>query len=255
MINFVINDRRISVEKQTSVLEAARANGVDIPALCFHPALRPSGSCKLCVVEIIGHPDMANIPTTMLSCILKVKDGIVITTESDQVQEARIKAFRNLLQMAPQSKPIRQMAERYNVPLGPAPDGCIRCRLCVRICKDIVGAGALKMEKRNGTHYVVPVEGRCIGCGTCANICPTGAIKVEDQDNMRIISIRDEIIVRHPLATCEACGKRFATTKFLAYIEQRTEPHPHTKEEHRYCPTCAKLFSNQIKTFSRPAKR
>lgn len=255
MINFIINDRPISVEKKTSVLEAARANGVDIPALCYHPALKPSGACKLCVVEIIGHPDMANIPTTMLSCILKVKDGLVITTESDQVQEARIKAFNQLLQMAPQSKKIRQIAEAYNVPLGPAPDGCIRCRLCVRVCKDIVGAEALKMEKRNGTRYVVPIEGRCIGCGTCANICPTGVIKVEDRENMRIISIRDEVIVRHPLAVCEGCGKRFATAKFLSYIEHRTDPHPHVKEEHRYCPTCAKLFSDRIRTFSRPAKR
>lgn len=252
MITFTLNDQRVSVEQQMSVLEAARANGMDIPTLCYHPAVKPSGSCRLCAVEITGRSGM---PTTMLSCILKVKEGLVVNTEGELVQKARLKAFKHLLQMAPQSKKIRQMAEAYNILLGPPPDGCIRCRLCIRVCKEIVGAEALKMEKRDGAHFVVPIEGRCIGCGTCANICPTDAIMLGDRDNVRIIGIRDEIIGRHPLAICESCGKRFATPKFLAYIERRTGPHPHVKEEHRYCPTCAKLFSDRIRTFSRPAKR
>jgi predicted molibdopterin-dependent oxidoreductase YjgC len=252
MIHFTLNDRPISVEKEMTVLEAARACGVEIPTLCYHPAVKPSGSCKLCAVEVIGH---SGRPTTMLSCVLKVREGLAVKTEGELVAKARIKAFRNLLQMAPQSKRIRQMAEAYRVPLGPPPDGCIRCRLCIRVCKEIVGATALKMEKRNGTRFVVPIEGRCIGCGTCANICPTDAITLDDRENVRIIGIRDETIGRHPLAVCEGCGKRFATPKFLAYIERRTDPHPHVKEEHRYCPTCAKLFSDRIQTFARPAKR
>jgi NADH dehydrogenase/NADH:ubiquinone oxidoreductase subunit G len=252
MIHFTLNDQPVSAEKGTTVLQAAKASGINIPTLCYHPAVKPSGSCKLCAVEIIGH---SGSPTTMLSCILKVREGLVVRTESELVKKARITAFKNLLQMAPQSKKIRQMAEAYNVPLGPPPDGCIRCRLCIRVCKEIVGADALRMEKRDGTHFVVPIEGRCIGCGTCANICPTDAITLEDRENVRIIKIRDETIGQHPLAVCEGCGKRFATPKFLAYIEQRTDPHPHVKEEHRYCPTCAKLFSDRIQTFSRPAKR
>ncbi len=252
MITFTLNDQPVSVEKEMSVLEAARARGVAIPTLCYHPAVKPSGSCKLCAVEIIGH---SGEPTTMLSCILKVREGLVVRTESELVDRARLKAFKNLLQMAPQSKKIRQLAETLGIPLGPPADGCIRCRLCIRVCKEIVGADALRMEKRNGTLFVVPVEGRCIGCGTCANICPTDVITLEDRENIRMITIRDETIGRHPLAICEGCGKRFATPRFLAFIEQRTDPHPHVKEEHRYCPTCAKLFSDRIRTFSRPAKR
>lgn len=252
MITFTLNDKPVSVEQPMTILEAARANSVDIPSLCYHPAVKPSGSCRLCAVEIIGH---SGKPTTMLSCILKVKEGLVVKTESELVQKARLKAVKTLLQMAPQSKRIRQLAEAYDIPLGPPPDGCIRCRLCIRVCKEIVGAEALKMEKREGINYVVPIEGQCIGCGTCANICPTDTIILGDLDNVRTISIRDEIIGRHPLAVCEGCGKRFATPKFLAYIERRTDPHPHVKDEHRYCPTCAKLFSDRIQTFSRPAKR
>jgi ferredoxin len=75
---------------------------------------------------------------------------------------------------------------------------------------------ALKLGKRDGKRLIEPVEGRCVGCGTCANICPTHVILVTDDENVRTISIRDEVIGRRPLATCEGCGKRFATPKFFA---------------------------------------
>ncbi len=252
MITFTLDNQPVSVEEHVSVLAAARAHGVNIPTLCYHPAVKASGSCRICAVEIIGR---SGLPTTMLSCILMAREGLVVNTGSDLVREARRKAFKRLLEMAPQSKKIRDTAESCGIFLGAPPDGCIRCRLCIRVCKEVVGADALVMEKRNGVNFVTPIEGRCIGCGTCANICPTDAITLVDRENVRVIGIRDEIIGRHPLAVCEGCGKSFATPKFLAYIEQRTGPHPHIKEEHRYCPTCAKLFSDRIRSFARPARR
>jgi ferredoxin len=142
------------------------------------------------------------------------------------------------------------MAMEYGVDLGPPPDGCVRCRLCVRVCKEIVGAGALKMVKIDGVGFVVPEADRCIGCGTCANICPTGAIRVEDRENVRTVVIRDELIGKHPLERCQGCGRWYATTRFIDYIERRTAPHPHVKETHAYCPTCAKLFSDRTRALS-----
>ena len=65
---------------------------------------------------------------------------------------------------------VRELATAWNVDLGPRPDGCIRCRLCIRVCKEIVGPGALVMHKRDGISLVEPIEGRCIGCGTCFSI-------------------------------------------------------------------------------------
>jgi predicted molibdopterin-dependent oxidoreductase YjgC len=121
------------------------------------------------------------------------------------------------------------------------------CRLCERVCKEVVGAGALKLGKRNGQRLIEPLEGRCIGCGTCANICPTHVILVTDDENVRTISIRDEVIGRHPLATCEGCGKRFATPKFLEVAHDRAvDHHPDVKEHHRYCPECAKRLSPRV---------
>jgi len=191
----------------------------------------------------------------MLACVLKVKDGLAIKTKSDAVRRARTRAFRNLLQMAPQAKNIIALAKSYDIDPGPPSDGCVRCRLCVRVCKEIVGPGALKMEKRDGMNYVVPLEGLCIGCGTCANICPTNVIFVEDHDNVRTISIRDEVIGRHPLERCEGCGKQYATPKFLNHIHKRTASHTEVKAQHSYCPTCAKLFSDRIRTVNDRTQR
>ena len=248
MTTITIDGKAYEVEEGQTALEAARANQIEIPTLCYHPALKPSGSCKLCAVEVTGR---SGRQIAMLSCILKVKDGLEIKTTGPIVAAARTKAFKRLLQLAPQSARLRQMAEAHGVDyLGPPPDGCLRCRLCVRVCKEIVGAGALKMKKVEGVSFVVPEPDRCIGCGTCANICPTDAIRVEDHENVRSVMIRDELIGKHPLERCEGCGRWFAPTRFMDYIHRRTEPHPHVKEEHAYCPTCAKLFSDRTRAVS-----
>jgi ferredoxin len=183
--------------------------------------------------------------------LLQPTEGLVVKTTGELVQQARRHAFEYLLTMAPQSDILRQMARDWGVDIGPAPDGCIRCRLCIRVCREVVGPAALTMEKHGALNYVVPLEGRCIGCGTCANICPTRVIDVEDQDTVRTITIRDEVIGRHPLERCEGCGALFATPRFLDHIQNRVAPHTDLKEHHHYCPTCNKLFSDRVRAAGR----
>ncbi len=253
MVVITIDGQTCNVEEGITVLKALKENGVALPTMCYHPALKPSGSCKLCGVEVPARTN--GRPIIMLACILKVHDGMTINTKSDLVFHSRKKAFQNLLRMAPQSRAIRNLAKTSGIDLGPPPDNCIRCRLCIRVCKDIVGPGALRMVKVNGSLFVKPVEGACIGCGTCANLCKTEAIKVKDENNVRTITIRDEIIGRHSLLPCEGCGKLFATPKYLQHIDNQVGSHTEIKEQHQYCQTCAKMFSERVKSFrDRPQK-
>jgi len=241
MVKITVNGEEHEVEKGKRLLLILSGKGVKIPHLCFHHALVPGASCKLCVVEV---KEKNKPPKTRLSCAIKTREGLEITTESAMVHQLRNKAIGDLLKMAPRADIIHQIGEEFGLTTGGKPDGCIRCRLCIRICKDIIGAKALKMVKREGMNYVIPSEtGDCIGCGTCVNICPTDAIRSEDKGNVRTIIIRDEIIGRHPLERCEMCGRRFATAKFLKHVEELEESHPDTKEHHKLCPTCVKLHA------------
>ena len=242
MIEITMNGRKIMAKKNQTILGVARENKIKIAHLCFHPALKPSGSCKLCGVEVLS-PD--GKPRVMLACILKVKKNLEIKTESERVTAHREKAFNKLLQMAPESERIRTLAKAFGVTVTPLPSECILCQLCIRVCNDIVKARALKMVKTQAGSQVMPGEGECIGCGTCANLCPTQIIKVRDQDNVRTISLKGQIIGQLPLEWCEGCGKMYATANFLKHVAESTQTHPDTKEHHHLCPECIKLMSNQ----------
>ena len=242
-VSFFVDDATLKAPAGMSVLEALETAGIRLPHLCYHPALTPAANCRLCLVEVQVE---AHQPAVRPACALKVKRGLTIYTDTPAVKEARDAAFHRLLQMAPNDENLMRMAAEFGVGTGPPADGCIRCRLCVRVCGEVVGQSALKTTRINKMMYVVPSGNECIGCGTCANICPTKAIWIEDADGVRTIRIRDEIIGRHVLQRCEACGARFATEKFLAHIEDSTHDHAHVKEEHTYCPTCAKLFSSRV---------
>ncbi|MEW5724968.1 MAG: 2Fe-2S iron-sulfur cluster-binding protein [Thermodesulfobacteriota bacterium] len=248
MVTVIVDGRSLETEEGRTLLEAARAAGIKIPALCWHPALKPVGACKVCAVEVAGREG----PTIRLACLQRVREGLSVRTDSHLAVEARTKALADLWRLAPQAQCLLDLAREHGLELPPAPDNCLRCRLCLRVCHDVVGAGALKMEKRRDQSYITAREGRCLGCGTCANICPTGAIRCVDREGFRTIIIRDEVIGRNPLEKCEVCGRLFATEKFLDRVEARAaRDHPEVKEHHRRCPTCAKLFSPRIKSSER----
>jgi predicted molibdopterin-dependent oxidoreductase YjgC len=245
-ISISINGKEETVGKGEYLVTVLRRLGMRVPALCYHPALKkPVGACRLCAVEIQFGDKPSKIQR---SCVVRARAGMRVLTESDAIRAVRTRAMNVLLAYAPQSEVLHKIAGEFGLDTRLPPDGCIRCHLCYRICAELVGASALKPEHRGGRLYIVPVIGQCIGCGTCANLCPTKAIKIEDHNGIRTITIRNEVIGQHALERCEGCGRLYATSKFLSHIEQRTQPvHPDVKEHHRYCPVCAKLFSDRVR--------
>ena len=252
MVKIKINGADYKVEEKKRLLVVLKENGIRVPSLCFHHALTPAASCKLCVVEV---KENDRPPAIRLSCAIKTREGMEVVTESAMIHQKRDRAIGKLLAMAPQSDALLEIGAEFGLTIGRVPDGCIRCKLCMRVCKEVIGARALTMVKREGVNYVVPSEkGTCIGCGTCANICPTHAIRLVDEGNVRTMLVGDQVIASHPLIRCEMCGKLFATPKFLDHVEQKEKEraHPDVKNHHKYCSTCAKLYSRKTQQLTAP---
>ena len=182
MIKFNINDIEVEVEPGCTVLEAARQYGIEIPTLCYHEAVTPSGACRLCMVEL-KDGDWSKL---VASCIYPVAEGINIYTETERVQNVRNWIFQMLLAQCPGSMEIKKLAEKYGVTstrfaIQNQDEECMVCGLCTRACEEIVGLSAISMVDRGvyktiGSPFVQPTE-VCVACGCCVTICPTGAMR------------------------------------------------------------------------------
>lgn len=221
MATITLNGITREVADGTSVLEAARAAGVDIPTLCHHEALGAYGACRVCVVWVEG-PGMR--PGLAAACTTVASNGITIETDSAAVRQARKVLFGLLLGRSPDSASLRAMASRYGVESSAygetaAHDLCVRCGMCVRICREKIGAAAISFAGRGQSRGVSTEFGAisesCIGCGACAEVCPTGMIRVEDSAGERAILLGNQTVARIALLACAGCGAALVTEPFL----------------------------------------
>lgn len=208
MMRLIIDDKRVEVAENRTILEACRENSIPIPTLCFHPALEPYGACRLCVVELVYD----NRPSRLVaSCAYPCEEGLVVYTNSEAVQKNRRLTLELLLAGAYKTPEILALAEelgvtdiRYKLP---EVDSCILCGLCVRACHEIVGVGAISLIHRGMQKEVSPpfevASSVCIGCGTCVLICPTGRLKLEDVYNTHS---EHQFSSAHNHALCKLCG-------------------------------------------------
>jgi len=203
-ITATIDGRRVKAKEGTTILEAARASGIDIPTLCYHQDLTPLGACRICVVEVEGSRTLVG------SCHTPITEGMVVHTRSPKVLATRKMIVELLLAshcgscfMCDKANicELRQIAADLEVGLPrfqvrknyyPLEDvspyivrdltKCIMCRRCVRACREIAGHNVFAVAYRGYDAKVVvdcdqPIDKEvCRDCDVCISVCPTGAL-------------------------------------------------------------------------------
>ena len=232
MIRIKINGKDYETSIGKTILEVARDNGVYIPTLCYREGVSDIGSCRLCVVEVEGFGIL------LPACRTKVKDGMVVTTETDRLTAYRKEMLKLILSdhnqdcmscAANGSCELQDLCNRFDVRhaehhgnraflnkkavilgsnpyISYDPSKCIHCQRCINVCHNIAVNGALG-NSRSGTLHLVDApfgddykERGCESCGNCTSVCPTGALTLKREEKYR------EWEVRKVLTTCPHCA-------------------------------------------------
>jgi len=201
MMNVTIDGKDIEVAEGTTVLEAAKTAGIVIPTLCHDDRIKPFGACRLCIVEIAG------MPKPVTACTTPVTSEMIVKTKSAKLFRLRKTVVELLLSDHPNDcmtcigtgdcklqelayqYGIRdnrfkgEMRDHHRVDTNPflirQQNKCVLCGLCVRVCEEVQGVGAIGFAERGFEAKVISPFGNtldCEFCGQCVSVCPTGAL-------------------------------------------------------------------------------
>lgn len=207
MVTVTIDGREIRVPERTTILDAAREAGIEIPTLCYLKGVNEIGACRVCVVEVEG------IDQLVASCNNCALDGMVVHTDTPKVRQARkvntelllsqhdsectscvrsgncsLQSFANDLGLVglPYEKHLPDIEWDQNFPLIRNNDKCINCLRCIQICDRVQDCHVWDLANR-AAHTSVNVIGglpidsvACALCGQCITHCPTGALRERD---------------------------------------------------------------------------
>jgi bidirectional [NiFe] hydrogenase diaphorase subunit len=239
MVKLTIDGKEFQAEEGKTILEVAREHNIDIPSLCYHEAVEPYGACRLCMVEITSRGRQRLVT----SCLYPVEEGLVVKTDTPRVKSVRRMVIELLLARCPDSEVLQELAAKLGVekPRFVPDEGkgnCILCALCTRACREVVGASAISLVNRGIDREMstpfYKLSDACIACGSCAYICPTNAISLEDVGDTRIITM-PTVTQKFKLKKCTVCGRYWAPERQLEYICKTADLPADAFEK---CPDC-----------------
>jgi NADH dehydrogenase/NADH:ubiquinone oxidoreductase subunit G len=192
------------------ILDIAKREGIKIPALCHHGGLSAQGCCRVCIVEV----EQNDRHTLVTACIYPVEKECKVFTNSENVIRQRKMILSLLQSLAPDSSEVSQLCEasgarKYDRFITKENGKCILCGLCVKACESL-GTGAISTAQR-GIEKVVTTPYNepsfvCVGCASCAAVCPTDAIEVSENGGERKIWNRS-----FQFKFCNKCGAKVGT--------------------------------------------
>lgn len=240
MVTLTINQKKITVPGDRTILEAAKENHILIPHFCYLEDVHQVGSCRICVVEIEGAKNLQP------SCMVQVKEGMVVYTNSERVKQARKLLYELMLSDHPrnclscarnqncefqklgeliQINEFRFEGERSKSLVDDSSPSiirdtskCILCRRCVTVCNQIQGVGVLNVQKRGfktviGAADELPLNSvNCAFCGQCTTVCPVGALQEKDSISAVWQALFDKtkrVVIQTAPAIRAALGEEF----------------------------------------------
>ncbi len=228
-IHLNINGQDVVAQSGQTVLEAAKSASIEIPVLCHHPALTNWGACRMCVVEVEG------MRTVQTACTLPVSEGMKVTTHTEKTTSLRkfvlelLFSERNHYCMYCQMSgdcELQDQAYAHGLDHWTYPrpyeklsvdasrkyfimdhNRCILCSRCVRACSEVAANHTLNLRNRGAKTMIVADldvpfgESSCVECGSCLQVCPTGALV----DAKSAYGGREKDVT-HTITTCMQCS-------------------------------------------------
>ncbi len=225
MVHLKINNIPVEVEEGSTILEAAKAAGINIPTLCYLKDINEIGACRICVCEVKGARSL------VAACVYPVNEGMEVFTNTEKVRKSRKTTLELLLSdhkkeclscVRSTNCELQKLSNEYGCDenrfkgargeyeedtstsyLVRDNEKCILCRRCVAVCKKVQEVAVISPSRRGfNTHIACAFESDlgdapCVACGQCVAVCPTGALREREEiDNVReAINDPEKIVV------------------------------------------------------------